>query len=89
MARHVAEGGNQYDEFGKHILGLSEELNKLRKFKTYMTRSGVMAEGLSGYMDVVNERIDAVKNTVHKSQRKSLRSSSNGRRSGRCCRRLD
>ena len=72
MARHVAEGGNQYDEFGKHILGLSEELNKLRKFKTYMTRSGVMAEGLSGYMDVVNERIDAVKNTVHKLQRKSF-----------------
>ena len=72
MARHVAEGGNQYDDFGKHILGLSEELNKLRKFKTYMTRSGVMAEGLSDYMDVVNERISDVKNTVHKMQRKSF-----------------
>jgi len=72
MARHVAEGGNPYDDFGKHITGLSEELNKLRKFKTYMSRSGVMAEGLAGYMDVVNGRIDTVKETVFKLQRKNF-----------------
>ena len=72
MARHVAEGGNPYDDFGKHITGLSEELNKLRKFKTYMSRSGVMAEGLAGYMDVVNDRIEAVKETVFKLQRKNF-----------------
>ena len=71
MARHVAEGGNMYDDFGKHIVGLSEEMNKLRKFKTYMSRSSVMAEGLAGYMDVVNERIEAVKSTVAKLQNKS------------------
>jgi len=71
MARHVAEGGNMYDDFGKHIVGLSEEMNKLRKFKTYMSRSSVMAEGLAGYMDVVNERIETVKNTVAKLQNKA------------------
>ena len=71
MARHVAEGGNMYDDFGKHIVGLSEEMNKLRKFKTYMSRSSVMAEGLADYMDVVNERIEAVKSTVAKLQNKS------------------
>ena len=65
MARHVAEGGNPYDDFGKHIIGLSEELSKLRKFKTYMNRSSVMAESLAGYLDVVNERIEAVKKTAH------------------------
>ena len=32
MARHVAEGGNAYDDFGKHIVSLSEEMAKLRKF---------------------------------------------------------
>ena len=31
MARHVAEGGNPYDDFGKHVVGLSEELAKLTK----------------------------------------------------------
>ena len=71
MAMHVSEGGNAYDDFGKHIVGLSEELNKLRKFKTYMNRSSVMAEGLAGYMDVVNERLVAVKKTVESLQRKA------------------
>ena len=70
MAMHVAEGGNMYDDFGKHIVGLSEEMNKLRKFKTYMSRSSVMAEGLADYMDVVNERIETVKNTVARLQNK-------------------
>lgn len=64
MARHVSEGGKPFDDFGKHITSLSEELYKLRKFKSYMNRSSVMAESLSGYMDVVNERILSVKKTV-------------------------
>lgn len=64
MARHVAEGGKPYDDFGTHIVGLSEELNKLRKFKSYMGRSAVMAESLSEYMDVVRERISTVKKTI-------------------------
>ena len=71
MAMHVSEGGNAYDTFGKHIVSLSEELSKLRQFKTYMNRSSVMAEGLAGYMDIVNERIDTVKETVFKLQRQN------------------
>ena len=71
MARHVAEGGNQYDDFGKYIVSLSEELSNLRKFKTYMNRSAVMAEGLRGYMDIVNERIDTVKETILKLQKET------------------
>jgi len=64
MARHVAEGGNAYDDFGKHITSLSEELAKLRKFKNYMGRSSVMAESLSEYMDVVKNRVATVKKTI-------------------------
>ena len=69
MCTHVSEGGNQYDAFGKHIVSLSEELSKLRTFKTYMNRSAVMAEGLAGYMDIVNTRIETIKETVFKLQR--------------------
>jgi hypothetical protein len=69
MAQHVSEGGKPYDDFGKHITGLSEELAKLRKFKSYMGRSAVMAESLSGYMDVVKERIATVKKTVESLQK--------------------
>jgi hypothetical protein len=69
MARHVAEGGNAYDDFGKHIVGLSEEMSKLRKFKNYMGRSAVMAESLAGYVDVVKERISTVKKTIESLQK--------------------
>ena len=72
MARHVSEGGNAYDDFGKHITNMSEELSKLRKFKTYMGRSAVMAESLSGYMDVVNERIADVRKTIQNLQKSSF-----------------
>jgi len=72
MTRHVAEGGTPYDDFGKHITGLSEELVNLRKFKTYMNRSSVMAEGLLGYMDIVNERLNTVKKTVEMLQRENF-----------------
>lgn len=71
MARHVSEGGKPFDDFGKHITGLSEELASLRKFKTYMSRSAVMAEGLSDYTSVVIERIDTIKKTVEQLQRQS------------------
>ena len=64
MARHVSEGGKTHDDFGNHITGLSEELYKLKKFKSYMNRSGVMAEGLAQYMDIVNERVLTVKKTI-------------------------
>ena len=69
MARHVAEGGKPFDEFGIHIVGLSEELSKLKTFKSYMGRSSVMAEGLSGYMDVVKERVVTVKKTIESLQK--------------------
>ncbi len=69
MARHVSEGGKPHDDFGKYITSLSEELASLRKFKTYMSRSAVMAEGLSVYNEAVIERIDTIKNTVEKLQR--------------------
>jgi hypothetical protein len=72
MARHVSEGGNAYDDFGKYISGLSEEAVKLQKFKSYMNRSTVMAETLSGYMDTVNERIQSVKKEIHHLQKEAF-----------------
>ena len=69
MARHVSEGGNAYDSFGKYISGLSEEISKLRKFNRYMSRSAVMAESLEGYTDIVKERISTVKKTIENLQK--------------------
>jgi len=71
MAVHVSEGGHPFDDFGKHITGLSEELSNLRKFKTYMGRSSVMAESLAEHMDTVNERIATVRKTIQNLQKPS------------------
>lgn len=72
MAIHVSEGGHPYDDFGKHITGLSEELSNLRKFKTYMGRSSVMAESLAEHMGTVNERIVAVKKRIQTLQKPTM-----------------
>jgi hypothetical protein len=72
MARHVSEGGKPYDDFGKHIVGLSEELAKLRKFKNYVNRSSVMAETLKEYSQVINDRIEEIKGTIQGLQKESF-----------------
>ena len=71
MARHVAEGGTAYDEFGQYISGLSEELTKLRKFSTYINRSGVMAETLGGYTDIVKERATVIRKEIQSLQKEN------------------
>lgn len=71
MARHVSEGGAPYDDFGTHIVSMSEELSKLRKFKTYMGRSSVMAEGLDGYVEAVTERMVAIRKSLKGLQREN------------------
>ena len=71
LALHISEGGHPYDDFGKYITGLSEELSNLRKFKTYMGRSSVMAESLAEHMGTVNERMVAVKKEIQNLQKPS------------------
>lgn len=71
MARHVANGGTAYDTVGQYISGLSEELSKLRQFKNYTQRSGVMAEALGNITEKVAERIENIKSEVAGLQKQS------------------
>ena len=72
MAMHVSEGGKPFDEFGEHIVSLSEELSNLKKFKRYMNRNAVMAESLAEYVGIVNERIQTVKKTIEGLQKEAV-----------------
>ena len=72
MARHVSEGGKPFDEFGTHVASLSEELVNLKRFKSYVNRSSVMAEGLSGYKLAVNERVEELKKTITSLQKENF-----------------
>lgn len=72
MAVHVANGGAPYDAIGGYISGLSEEISKLRQFKNYTQRSGVMAEALGGVTEQVAERIKEIKLEVAALQRQGF-----------------
>ncbi len=65
LARHVAEGGTPYDSIGGHIIGLSEELSKLRFFKNYVDRSPIISENMGTIHSKVIERIDQIKKEIH------------------------
>jgi len=42
MQRHVANGGLPYDEIGKSIIGMSEQIAQLRSFNNYVVRNDLM-----------------------------------------------
>jgi hypothetical protein len=71
LALHVSEGGHAYDDFGKHITSLSEEMHKIRKLNTYMGRSTVMAETLDQYSDVLKQRVSEVRKEISNLQKPS------------------
>lgn len=69
LATHVASGGTSYDDIGQHIIGLSEELNKLRMFKGYVDRHPIIAEAMDSINGKVFERIDQIKKEISNLQR--------------------
>jgi hypothetical protein len=60
MATHVSYGGNPYDSVGSYIVGLSEELGKLRKFKNYVSRNSVISEAMNDVVGKVADRVEAI-----------------------------
>jgi len=69
LAEHIKAGGNPYDSIGQHVIGLSEELASLRKFKNYVGRQEQLSEAMGDITSKVMERIDQIKETIHKLQR--------------------
>jgi hypothetical protein len=69
LAEHIKHGGTPYDAIGKHISSLSEELASLRKFKGYVSRQEQLSEAMATVTGRVLERIDQIKETIHKLQR--------------------
>lgn len=71
LATHIVAGGTPYDDIGQYVISLSEELNKLRMFKGYVTRSPMVAEAMGGITDKVVNRIDGIKKEIHHLQNKN------------------
>ena len=71
LAEHIKHGGNPYDDIGKHITKLSEELASLRKFKGYVSRQTQLSEAMGNVTNRVIERIDDIKKELQSLQRSS------------------
>lgn len=67
MARHVSCGGTAYDDIGKHISGLSEELANLRKFKRHTQKN--VNEAMTSISEKITERIVDIQREVANIQR--------------------
>jgi len=66
MARHVANGGLPYDEFGKYIQEQSQNLAKLRGFTRYINRNDLLNTQNDRIAEVTAQKIDNIKSTIHK-----------------------
>jgi hypothetical protein len=69
LAEHIKHGGTPYDAIGKHISSLSEELSSLRKFKGFVGRQEQVSEAMGNVTGKVIDRIEQIKETIHKLQR--------------------
>ena len=66
MARHVANGGLPYDDFGKYIQEQSMNLAKLRGFSRYINRNDLLNTSNDRIAEVTGQKIDNIKSTIHK-----------------------
>ncbi len=72
MQRHVANGGVPYDDIGKSIIRMSEEIAALKSFGNYVVRNDLMnsetnevVERSSSYLNNLREQIKALAKQSH------------------------
>ena len=72
MQRHVANGGLPYDDIGKSIIKMSEEIAQLKSFGNYVVRNDLMnsmnndiVERSSSYLNSLREQIKALAKQSH------------------------
>jgi hypothetical protein len=61
MARHVNEGGNPYDDMGKHIIGMIKEMRDLSKFARRTKKHAMEDENAGSIRTSVVERFHNMK----------------------------
>ncbi len=72
MQRHVANGGLPYDDLGKSIIRMSEEIAALKSFSGYVVRNDLMnsetnevVEKSTAYLNSLREQIKALSKQSH------------------------
>lgn len=69
MQRHVANEGLPYDDIGKKIIEMSEQIAQLSGFKRYVTREDLMNNETNHIVDRANQKLLNLKEMISKLSR--------------------
>lgn len=64
MQRHVANGGLPYDDIGKSIIGMSEEIAQLKSFGNYVVRNDLMNSMNNGIVEKSTSYLNSLRETI-------------------------
>ena len=66
MQRHVANGGVPYDDIGKSIINMSEEIAQLKSFSNYVVRNDLMNFETNGIVEKSGSQLDKLREQISK-----------------------
>jgi len=66
MQRHVANGGVPYDEIGKSVIDMSEQIAQLRSFGNYVVRNDLMNSETNGIVERSSTALNDLREQVAK-----------------------
>ena len=66
MQRHVANGGLPYDDLGKSIIGMSEQIAQLKSFGNYVNRNDLMNSSTNEIVERSTAALQSVREQLHK-----------------------
>ena len=64
MQRHVANGGNPYDPAGQAIVGMSEAINQLGRFKRHYGNSENLTDDVNTIVSRAKSKLESLRSTV-------------------------
>ena len=71
MQRHVANGGLPYDDIGKSIINMSEQIAQLKSFSNYVVRNDLMNSETNDIVQKSREKLESLKEQIAKLSKQS------------------
>ena len=71
MQRHVANGGMPYDDLGKSIINMSEEIAQLKSFGNYVVRNDLMNSDTNGIVERSSTQLNSLREMISKLAKQS------------------
>jgi len=71
MQRHVANGGVPYDEVGKSVIGMSEEIAQLKSFGAYVVRNDLMNSDTNNIVEQSQQALEQLRERIARLSKQS------------------